>query len=54
MCIRDSQMDDALGAAELDLQLEERKRRLGLQESAPAAAEESQEDVSSFGFSDEF
>jgi len=50
----DNQMDDALGAAELDLQLEERKRRLGLQESAPAAAEESQEDVSSFGFSDEF
>ncbi len=26
----DNQMDDALGKAELDLQLEERKRRLGL------------------------
>ena len=28
----DSQMDDALGKAEIDLQLEERKRRLGLSE----------------------
>lgn len=28
----DSQMDEALGSAELDLQLEERKRRLGLAE----------------------
>lgn len=29
----DSQMDDALGKAEIDLQLEERKRRLGLGEA---------------------
>lgn len=29
----DNQMDDALGKAELDLQLEERKRRLGLAET---------------------
>jgi phage shock protein A len=28
----DSQMDDALGSAEVDMQLEERKRRLGLGE----------------------
>lgn len=49
----DNQMDDALGTAELDLQLEERKRRLGLQESAQAA-DEGSEEASSFGFSDEF
>ena len=36
----DSQMDQALGRAEIDLQLEERKRRLGLAESAPAEPEE--------------
>ncbi|MFL7838837.1 MAG: PspA/IM30 family protein [Candidatus Promineifilaceae bacterium] len=36
----DSQMDDALGRAEVDLQLEERKRRLGLSEAAPALEEE--------------
>ncbi|MEW5988900.1 MAG: PspA/IM30 family protein [Chloroflexota bacterium] len=34
----DAQMDETLGKAELDMQLEERKRRLGLSES-PAAAE---------------
>ena len=34
----DSKMDDALGAAELDLQLEERKRRLGLSEPEEVAA----------------
>ncbi|NIP24989.1 MAG: hypothetical protein GWO38_14525, partial [Phycisphaerae bacterium] len=28
----DNQMDDVLGKAEIDLQLEERKRRLGLAE----------------------
>lgn len=38
----DSQMDDALGAAELDLQLEERKRRLGLAEPEPALGDEEQ------------
>lgn len=32
----DNQMDDVLGKAEIDLQLEERKRRLGLAEEAPA------------------
>lgn len=35
----DSQMDAALGKAEIDLQLEERKRRLGLADEAPAAEE---------------
>ena len=34
----DSQMDDALGKSEIDLQLEERKRRLGLGE-APAGTD---------------
>ncbi len=37
----DTQMDEALGRAEIDLQLEERKRRLGLEE--PPAAEEATE-----------
>lgn len=36
----DSQMDDVLGRAEVDLQLEERKRRLGLAEPATPATEE--------------
>lgn len=40
----DSQMDDVLGKTELDLQLEERKRRLGLVEDAPAL--DSEEDSS--------
>lgn len=35
----DSQMDDTLGRAEIDLQLEERKRRLGLADEVPAAEE---------------
>lgn len=43
----DSQMDDALGKAEIDLQLEERKRRLGLAETAPLPAEEEEEQASS-------
>ena len=38
----DSQMDEALGASEIDLQLEERKRRLGLSE--PAVEEEEEEE----------
>lgn len=38
----DNQMDEALGKAEIDLQLEERKRRLGLEE-APAAEEPAEE-----------
>jgi phage shock protein A len=36
----DSQMDEALGRAELDLQLEERKRRLGLAEPSTYKADE--------------
>lgn len=46
----DSQMDDALGKAEIDLQLEERKRRLGLGE-APAldAEDEASEEESAAG-----
>lgn len=41
----DSQMDDLLGKAEIDLQLEERKRRLGLAEpAAPGLDEEASED----------
>ncbi len=32
----DNQMDDVLGKSEIDLQLEERKRRLGLSEPAPS------------------
>lgn len=46
----DSQMDDALGKAEIDLQLEERKRRLGLGE-APAleAEDEASEEESASG-----
>jgi len=39
----DSQMDDALGKAEIDLQLEERKRRLGLAEPEVEIAEEAAE-----------
>lgn len=40
----DNQMDDVLGKTEIDLQLEERKRRLGLSEPEPSLVEE--EDVS--------
>lgn len=36
----DSQMDEALGSAEIDLQLEERKRRLGLAEAPTVEADE--------------
>lgn len=36
----DNQMEDVLGQAELDIQLEERKRRLGLSDSGAAAAED--------------
>lgn len=43
----DTQMDEALGKAELDLQLEERKRRLGLAEPASPADEESEEEQAS-------
>jgi len=43
----DTQMDEALGKAELDLQLEERKRRLGLAEPAAPAYEESEEEQAS-------
>lgn len=42
----DSQMDEALGSAEIDLQLEERKRRLGLGETSTLDedADEAQEE----------
>jgi len=39
----DTQMDDVLGKTEIDLQLEERKRRLGLADTTSAPAEESEE-----------
>jgi phage shock protein A len=39
----DTQMDDVLGKAEIDIQLEERKRRLGL--AAPAEPEQSIEEL---------
>ncbi len=39
----DNQMDAALGSAELDLQLEERKRRLGLAEAPSFTADDSEE-----------
>jgi phage shock protein A len=39
----DSQMDDALGSAELNLQLEERKRRLGLAEAPSMTMDDSEE-----------
>ena len=35
----DNQMDDVLGTAEIDLQLEERKRRLGLSEDVELSEE---------------
>ena len=41
----DTQMDDALGRAEIDLQLEERKRRLGLAEPEPAESDEEQDEA---------
>lgn len=41
----DTQMDEALGSVEVDLQLEERKRRLGLVDEAPAAEEEAAEEA---------
>ena len=40
----DNQMDAALGSAELDLQLEERKRRLGLAEAPTFSVEDSEEE----------
>lgn len=41
----DNQLDDALGSAELDMQLEERKRRLGLGTPAASTEESSDEDL---------
>lgn len=41
----DTQMDDALGSAELDIQLEERKRRLGLAEPSTYKVEETEEEA---------
>jgi len=40
----DNQMDAAIGSAELDLQLEERKRRLGLAEAPAMPMQDSQEE----------
>ncbi len=40
----DSQMDDAIGKSEIDLQLEERKRRLGLSEPPTITYEEEEEE----------
>lgn len=45
----DSQMDEALGASEIDLQLEERKRRLGLSEPAVEEEEEEEESAGTLG-----
>jgi len=39
----DSQMDDALGKAEIDIQLDERKRRLGLAEPEPVEEMEAED-----------
>jgi len=41
----DTQMDEVLGKGELDIQLEERKRRLGLVQPAPVELEEEGEDA---------
>jgi phage shock protein A len=41
----DNQMDDSLGRAEVDLQLEERKRRLGLAEEVPSIDEEEEKEA---------
>ena len=43
----DNQMDEALGKSEIDLQLEERKRRLGLGEAPTPSYEEDQEEAAS-------
>lgn len=43
----DTQMDDALGKAEVDIQLDERKRRLGLAEEMPVESVEEQAEESS-------
>jgi hypothetical protein len=45
----DSQMDEALGKAEIDLQLEERKRRLGLSETASLESEDEASEEQSAG-----
>jgi len=43
----DTQMDDALGKAEIDIQLEERKRRLGIAEEVPVEVAEEETEESS-------
>lgn len=43
----DSQMDDVLGKSEIDLQLEERKRRLGLSEPPATSFEDEEEEAAS-------
>lgn len=44
----DTQMDEVLGKAELDIQLEERKRRLGLTQPPASEAEEDEAEASSY------
>ncbi len=44
----DSQMDDVLGKTELDIQLEERKRRLGLADAPSFSSDESEDESESF------
>ena len=48
----DNQLDDALGKSEIELQLEERKRRLGLGEAPSLSIEESDEDSLSSSLSE--
>lgn len=43
----DTQMDDAIGKSEIDMQLEERKRRLGLSEPPAMTFEEEEEEAAS-------
>ncbi len=43
----DSQMDDMLGKSEIDLQLEERKRRLGLSEPPTTSFDDEEEEAAS-------
>lgn len=43
----DNQMDEVLGKAELDIQLEERKRRLGLAQPTAASSDEASQEAAS-------
>ena len=48
----DSQMDDVLGKAELDMQLEERKRRLGLSKPPEVTEDEAEEEAEEVSWSE--